>query len=142
MDEKYLPREASFRFRLSKPDGSDTYCYAQREVLAMLNLCSSECGLAWLANIIRVLCCTGLRISELAGLRWTDIDVNGNVIQLNDARASKRRSDMGTARRNKGKRSRMVPLHSDIEAGCPFRASSTAPPAGTDGAKRRQDQAR
>ncbi len=114
MDEKLLPREAGFRFRLSKPDGSDTHCYQRHEVLAMLTLCSEQQDLGWLNNIIRVLACTGLRIGELAGLRWTDIDLESNTIRLTDERASKKRSDMSTARRTKGKRDRTIPLHPDI----------------------------
>ena len=116
MDEKHLPREAGFRFRLSKPDGSDTYCYLRHEVLAMLELCSEQQDLGWLENIIRVLACTGLRIGELASLRWTDIDFDSNIIRLTDERASKKRSDMGTARRTKGKRDRTIPLHPDIRS--------------------------
>jgi integrase len=116
MDERHLPREAGFRFRLSKPDGSDTYCYSREQVQAMLTLCDRNVDLAWLSHIIRVLACTGLRIGELAGLRWTDIDIDGNAIRLTDERASKKRSAMGTARRTKGRRSRTIPLHPEIKS--------------------------
>jgi len=111
MDEKHLPREASFRFPLSKPDGSDTYCYTREQVVEMLKLCEQQPDLEWLRNIILVLACTGLRIGELASLRWTDIDFEGNAIRLTDERSSKRRTDMGTARRTKGRRSRTIPLN-------------------------------
>lgn len=115
MDEKHLPRESGFRFRLSKPDGSDTYCYKRDEVLAMAELCSLLPDLKWLENIIRVLACTGLRIAELAALRWTDIDLEADTIRMTDERASKKRSDMGSERRTKGKRSRTIPLHPDLK---------------------------
>tara|TARA_R110002072_G_C7978872_1_gene535943 strand:+ start:898 stop:2118 length:1221 start_codon:yes stop_codon:yes gene_type:complete len=116
MDERHLPREASFRFRLAKPIGNDTYCYSREQVLAMLQHCEKHPELAWLRNIILVLACTGLRIGELAGLRWTDIDFKGNAIRLTDERSSKRRTDMGTARRTKGRRSRTIPLHPEVKA--------------------------
>jgi integrase len=116
IDEKHLPGEAKFRFRLSKPEGNETYCYTPEQVQAMLRLCDGAPGLFWLGNIIRVLACTGLRIAELAGLRWTDIDFTGNAIRLTDERSSHRRSTMGTARRTKGKRSRTIPLHPAIKS--------------------------
>lgn len=116
MDEKHLPREAGFRFRLSKPDGSDTYCYIREQVQAMLTLCERNVDLIWLGAVIRVLACTDLRIGELAGLRWPDIDFEGNAIRLTDERASKKRSAMGTARRTKERRSRTIPLHPKIKA--------------------------
>lgn len=116
IDEKHLPQDAKFRFRLSKPEGCDQYCYTREQVQAMLALCDEQPALKWLGNIIRVLACTGLRIGELAGLRWTDIDLESNVIRLTDERASKRRSDLGTARRTKGRRSRTIPLHSEVKS--------------------------
>ena len=144
MDEKHLPREAGFRFPLSKPDGSDTCCYTREQVRAMLTLCDRNVDLVWLGNIIRVLVFTGLRIGELAGLRWTDIDFEGNAIRLTDERASKKRSAMGTARRTKGRRSRTIPLHPEIKSlliGLP-RAQHGRVLCGPKGGKIKEDRIR
>ncbi|MCA8999616.1 MAG: tyrosine-type recombinase/integrase, partial [Planctomycetaceae bacterium] len=86
---------------MSKPIGSDRYCYTREQVQAMLALCANEFDLRWLGNIIHVLAYTGLRIGELANLRRADIDFSGNAILQTDDRASKRRNDMWTARRTK-----------------------------------------
>lgn len=37
--------------------------------------CQQRNELSWLASVITGLACTGLRISELAALRWSDIDI-------------------------------------------------------------------
>ena len=54
---------------------------------------------------------TGLRIAELAGLRWTDIDLNQNTIRVADERSSRRKQISGTARSTKSGRSRVIPIH-------------------------------
>ena len=38
----------------------------------------------WLGNVAMALACTGMRISELASLRWSDIDFVSNMIKLTD----------------------------------------------------------
>lgn len=114
IDEKHLPRESGFRFRLSRPEGNETYCYTPQQIQAMLKRCDNDRTLHWQGNITRVLTCTGLGIGELVGLRWTDLDFEGGAIRLTDERASHRRSTMGTARRTKGKHSRTIPLHPDV----------------------------
>ncbi len=47
----------------------------------------------------------GVRISELAGLRWSDVDLDNSVITVADERASRRKQLAGTMRTTKGKRS-------------------------------------
>jgi integrase len=115
VEEKLLPADSLFRFPISKPQGSDTHCYTLEQVTAMLEVCSQDEGLHWLQFMIVVLACTGLRISELVGLRWTDIQADGNWINLTDERASKRRTELGTARTTKGRRGRTIPLHPDLK---------------------------
>ncbi|MGE3410253.1 MAG: tyrosine-type recombinase/integrase [Pirellulales bacterium] len=53
----------------------------------------------------------GLRISELASLRWTDVKLDQNLFRIADERNSQRKSLAGTARTTKGRRSRTVPIH-------------------------------
>jgi integrase len=51
-----------------------------------------------LANAILALAHTGMRISELASLRWSDVDLEANTIRVMDERSSRRRKAAGTAR--------------------------------------------
>lgn len=94
-----------------KPSGTDTYCYAPAEIRAILEHCVATSELVWLG-----LAHTGMRISELAGLRWSDIDLNAGVIRVADERSSRRKQMAGTARTTKGKRSRSIPIHPCLRA--------------------------
>ena len=69
---------------IRKQESERAYCYRRDEVQAMLALCRNEANLAWLTGVIVGLACTGLRISELASLRWSDIDLPANFIKLVD----------------------------------------------------------
>jgi integrase len=40
----------------------------------MLDHCRNRADLTWLEAVIVGLACTGLPISELASLRWSDVD--------------------------------------------------------------------
>jgi integrase len=81
----------------------------------MVRRCESEPGRTWMTNVIMTLAHTGLRISELAGLRWSDVNLTKNTIRVADKRASQRKKDAGTARTTKGRRSRIIPLHSVLK---------------------------
>jgi len=96
---------------LSKPQGTETYCYSKDEVRAMVDHCMKDPALVWLGRIVTALSHTGLRISELAGLRWSDIDLESNCLRIADERSSSRRQRAGNARTTKGRRSRVVPIH-------------------------------
>jgi integrase len=113
---KLLPAICKLVYPLRKPQGTDTYCYSRREVSAMLAWCQSSAKLAWLAAVIVALAHTGMRISELAGLRWSDVDLEHDTIRVADERASRRKMAAGTARTTKGRRSRIVPIHSRLKA--------------------------
>jgi integrase len=116
IDEHRLPDSNRLRLRLVKPQGTDTYCYRADEVRAMVRYCRSRPDLCWLGAIIVVLACTGMRIGELATLRWSDLDFRSRTIAIRDERASSRRKNMGTERRTKGRRDRTVPMHSELLA--------------------------
>lgn len=109
--EKLLPASCLFSMSLSKPEGSDTYCYSREEVAAMSLYCRSRPELPWLGDILTGLATTGMRIGEFVSLRWKDIDYAANTIRLTDERSSVRRRKLGTARTVKGKRGRALPLH-------------------------------
>jgi integrase len=95
---------------MSKPQGTDTYCYSREEVVVMIAHCRSIASLHWLSEVLVALACTGLRISELASLRWTDLDFDAGMLRLTDQRSSARRGELGEVRRTKGKRDRTIPL--------------------------------
>lgn len=111
VENDYLPASCRFRLSLSKPEGSDTYCYARDEVATILEFCSRHPDLTWLKNVVVGLATTGMRIGELVSLRWRDIDFAASTIRLTDERSSSRRKKLGTIRTVKGKRGRALPLH-------------------------------
>jgi integrase len=110
--EKKLPSDSKIEYSLTKPQGTDTYCYNREEVAAMIKHCEVNPQLGWLRDVIIGLAHLGVRIGELAGLRWTDVDLDNNVITVADERASRRKRLAGTMRTTKGKRSRKIPIHS------------------------------
>jgi integrase len=112
--EGHLPETRRINLPLRKPTGTDTYCYRQEEVVAMVCHCRSRADLHWLEAVIIALACTGLRISELAALRWTDVDFRSRTILLTDDRSSSRRKKMGKVRTTKGGRDRTLPIHSEL----------------------------
>jgi integrase len=72
--------------------------------------------LKWLGPVIIGLSLTGMRISELATLRWSDVDLDNESIRVADERFSRRRQVSGTARTTKGKRSRSIPIHPRLKS--------------------------
>ena len=68
----------------------------------------------WLHPVVAALAYTGMWISELASLRWSDIDFERNLILLTDERHSAVRRKRGDARELKGKRSRSFPIHDEL----------------------------
>ena len=114
IESKHLPESANFKLKLVRPDGSDRHCYVREQVARMLQHCASTDGLGWLHDLIIVLACTGMRISEAIGLRRSDIDLKARTIHLTDERGSKRRKKLGSIRRMKGKRPRVIPAHHQV----------------------------
>jgi integrase len=80
-----------------------------------VNHCHDSPELAWLGDLVIALATTGLRISELASLRITDVDRVAKVIRLTDE--STRSRSRGTSRREtKNSRSRSFPISGELEA--------------------------
>jgi integrase len=88
VEEGHLPAGSELRYSLRKPQGTDTYCYRPIEVTAMISHCRKTAGLGWLVHVIVALVHTGLRISELAGLRWSDVNLQQNLLTVADERSS------------------------------------------------------
>ncbi|OAI46012.1 hypothetical protein AYO44_12075 [Planctomycetaceae bacterium SCGC AG-212-F19] len=116
VEQGKLPPSCRFTLPLRKPEGTDAYCYSKAEVAAMDEHCRRTPALLWLANVIIGLACTGLRISELAALRWTDLDPEFRTIHLTDERASSRRYALGNVRTIKGRRGRSLPVHAELKS--------------------------
>jgi hypothetical protein len=90
--EQHLKQSHAISLPLRPPVGTTTYCYTDQQVAAMLARCADIAELGWLGRIIRGLCHTGLRISELAQLRWSAIDINAGMLRVVDnSRESPRR---------------------------------------------------
>ncbi len=116
IDDEHLPAECKIRLPLAKPTGTDTHCWRPEEVRAILEHCSADTELHWLENVLTSLACTGMRISELAALRCSDIDSDRNLITLKDETASRNRRGNQKRRQTKSRRSRSFPIHEDLAA--------------------------
>lgn len=85
----------------------------------MIAHCQADPELPWLAIVLETLAMTGLRISELASLRWDDLQLDEQgqpaFLSLTDERASAKRS-VEEQRRTKGRRGRVVPVHPRLAA--------------------------
>ena len=114
-DESHIPVSCLFRMPLKKPEGTDTYCWRPEEAAAIISYCRANPELNWLGDVFTALISTGLRISELASLRCSDIDRGANVIRLTDE-SSSRKSAGRRIRQTKSGRSRSLPIHEEFVA--------------------------
>lgn len=112
--EKLLPAAAELHYALRRPQGTDTYCYTVEQITAMVEYCERFPDLNWLKAVIIGLSHTGMRVSELANLRWSDISFDSAVVTVADERASRRQTTR-PGRTTKGRRSRHVPLHPELQ---------------------------
>jgi integrase len=107
-----LSERCRVHMSLRKPADSPTYCYSTADVDAILHVCNNDPHLQWLGHVCLALACTGLRISELSALRWSDVDIRKETILVaNDA------STAGPAeerRRTKSRKNRVVPVHPEL----------------------------
>jgi integrase len=67
-----------------------------------------------LGDVIVALACTGLRISELASLRWSDIDRPNNLIMLTDESLLAQKINRAV-RSTKSGRSRSFPINGRLQ---------------------------
>ncbi|WP_425614246.1 tyrosine-type recombinase/integrase [Anatilimnocola sp. NA78] len=112
INHKQLPSSAKIILPLKKPQGTDTYCYGSQEVTAIVNHCRADRKLIWMADLLMGLAFTGMRISELAGLRWSDVNFEKGMVRVADERSSRFKQQAGSARTTKGDdrgRSRFIP---------------------------------
>ena len=112
IDEKHVPESCSFKFPLRKNHDSTRYCWTVEQFTAIVEHCRQSVELTWLGNLCFTLGLTGMRISEAAELRWSDIDFKEGTIRLVDeSRQSKASEEKRTL---KNHRSRCFPIHADL----------------------------
>ena len=99
---------------MKKAVGSDTHCWTSEQVQAIRKQCQAADALMWLEGVVVALSCTGLRISELASLRWPDIGSAANQIHLTDESQSSRKPKQGR-RETKSGHSRSFPIHPELQ---------------------------
>lgn len=116
-ENDHLPVECRITgLKMPKPAGGATYCWTVEEVAAIVACCREQAELNWLGEVVIALASTGLRISELASLRWTDIDFEKNTIRLTDESTFAPRQRRRKARETKNSRSRSFPIHDDLRS--------------------------
>lgn len=116
VEEKLLPPTSLFRMPLRKPTGTTTYCYTLEQVRAIVAHCRADKELYWLAGVVVALAVTGLRISELAGLRWSDIDLERGVLRLTDTTQNSRKSKRPESRSTKSHQGRSLPIRDELRS--------------------------
>ncbi|TWU39889.1 Tyrosine recombinase XerC [Novipirellula aureliae] len=116
---KWLCREGHIdrkplKLKLRKAECERAYCYTSEEVNSMLQHCANSTDLGWLYSVIVALACTGLRISELASLKWSDIRFSDRTLTIADESgfSGQRANDRRTT---KSSRSRHIPLRTELQ---------------------------
>jgi integrase len=105
-----------FSLPLQKPKGTTTYCYTPEEVEAAVEICFECRELHWLGGVLVALATTGLRISELASLRWDDFDAKLEMVRLTDTKHRANKADRDKARSIKSHRDRTLPIAKELHA--------------------------
>jgi len=80
----------------------------------MIDWCAHTPERRWLRDVIVALASTGLRISELAGLRWSDLDLTQEMITLTDETGKSTKHLKGERRTTKSGYSRTLAIHPDL----------------------------
>ena len=109
----HLQGTKPIELKLRKAESDRAYCYQPGEVKAMVEHCRVSDSLHWLGDIIIALACTGLRISELASLRWSDFDLATDRLKLTDETGRAKKTGVA-GRELKSGRSRSFPIHPDL----------------------------
>jgi integrase len=117
VERGYLPADHQIKIKVKRVVGTNAYCWSTAEFQAMVDYCYSRPSLHWLWAILIGLGTTGLRISELASIRWTDVDQENNIILLTDEGgiAPRRRRGTSSPRTTKNHRSRSFPIHKALK---------------------------
>lgn len=109
--EGFLPASARLKIKVKKATSTTRYCFSKAEVQGILELCRQRESLDWFGDLATVLAFTGMRISELANLKWTDVDLERRSIRLADHSRSSRLADRDSASTTKSHRPREIGIH-------------------------------
>jgi integrase len=112
MEEGHLDESMKISFPVRRVRGSSAYCYTHDEFQAIVNWCWARPKLRWLGDVCYLLGTTGMRISELLELRWTNIQ--GGMIHLVDESfdAAVPREQRRTLKTG---RNRVIPIHPSLQ---------------------------
>jgi len=112
--EGQLPETAKIKLAVKKIGDSDRFCYRPEQVNAILEHAFGDPDLHWLGNAVVGLVYTGLRIGELAQLRWAAIDLDQKVVRIIDNSGSMAKADDLVQMSTKTHRSRTLPIHPEL----------------------------
>lgn len=122
LDEEYLEKSPTLRMRLPRPSYREVEPYSDEEVSAMLGVCEHDIqhGYRYLGirnkAIIAVFIDTGLRLSELAGMRLSDLDPHLQQVRV----------------QGKGAKMRVVPLNGEARKTLKRYLTQERPPGGDE----------
>lgn len=121
IEERHLTGSEPINLKLSRVESRRNYCWTPEEVEAMLALCKADADLMLLHDVLLCLAATGLRISELISLRWSDFDAQLTMLRLTDESGHNR----PTGRQLNNGRSRNLPVHPALRAALERRPKTT-----------------
>jgi len=108
----HLPNFPSIKIKLRRADSQSAYCWRPEEIRAIVEHCRQD-RLRWIGDAVIALACTGLRIAELASLRWADLDLADGKLTLTDETGYAPHQE-GKRRELKSGRGRTFPIHPDL----------------------------
>ena len=112
--EGYLAESCRIVLKLPRDKQSTTDCWQITEFQAIVGHCRSVQSLHWLGDVCTTLGLTGMRISELAQLRWNDLDFEKRVIALVDESRQTMKQEGRGQRTLKNKRNRSFPMNEQL----------------------------
>jgi len=112
--EGHLPDSCRIALKLPRDKESTTYCWTLAEFQAIVGHCRLTPKLHWLGELCQTLGLTGMRISELAQLRWSDIDFEKQIISLVDESRRNTQQQGRSQRTLKNKRGRSFPINEQL----------------------------
>lgn len=112
--EGRLTDQSKITLKLPRDKETTTYCWTVPEFQAIITHCAADTELYWLGDLCLALGFTGMRISELAQLRWSNIDLEAGVITLVDESRKGKGTKQRAKQTLKGKRGRSFPIHDQL----------------------------
>jgi integrase len=110
--EELLDQKFKLKTDLQKPEGSEAFCYTEKQVTAILEYCRSQRSLQQMGLFCHLLSHTGLRLGEAISLKWRDIDFDQGFLTVRDERFASQPSS--NRRRVKNGSTRRVPLAKSV----------------------------